>query len=261
MKTQISGTEIAYDDVGSGSALLWLHGYPLNRSLWASQVAALGGWRHIVPDLRGFGETPASDKPCSMDTFADDAAALLDKLGIERAVVAGLSMGGYIAMAFARRHGRRMQALVLADTKAGADTSDAAAQRRKNAEKALAEGVGTVVDPMVEKLLSPSTLQAKPAVVTRLKEIMRSASPRGVASALVAMAERPDSTESLAKVSVPSLVIVGRDDTLTPPAESQRISSAIPGARLVEIPDAGHLPNLEQPDAFNSAVRTFLNSI
>jgi pimeloyl-ACP methyl ester carboxylesterase len=196
-----------------------------------------------------------------MDVYADDLAALLDVLKLDRAVIAGLSMGGYVAMAFARRHARRIAALILADTRAGADTPEAGAGRRQTADRVLREGVGVVAATMIEKLIAAATRSQRPALADDLNAIMLSNTPQGVAAALHALADRPDSLASLAAITAPTLVIVGEQDVLTPPAESEKIAAAVRGARLARIADAGHAPNLEQPAAFNDAVRSFLATL
>ncbi len=255
----IGSTRLSYDDQGTGTPILWIHGYPLNRTMWSPQIACLSvGMRHVSPDLRGFGQSDAPDEVYTMDRYADDLVAVLDDAGIDRAIIAGLSMGGYVAMAFARKHARRMSALILADTRATPDTPEAAKGRQQSAQKALTEGVAAVVEPMLTKLLCATTQREKPEVVSRVKAMMLGTRPAGVAGALQGMAQRPDSRPGLPDSRVPTLVLVGEEDAITPPAESEEITRLISGARLERIPDAGHMPNIEQPASFNAAVATFV---
>lgn len=217
--------------------------------------------RHIVPDLRGFGESDAPDGVYTMDLMADDMRGLLDSLKVERAVVVGLSMGGYIALSFALRYPERLGGLVLAGTRAGADAPDASKARLEIADRALREGVRPVVEPMVAKLISTSTATERPELVEELRRLLLSNRPRGVSGARRGMAARADSIPRLREIRVPTLILAGADDAIVPPAESRAMAAAITHATLVEIPHAGHPVNLEQPVAFNEAVRSFLKRL
>lgn len=262
MRAKINGIEMDYETSGQGVALLWIHGYPLSRAIWSRQVGELSGdARHIAPDLRGYGQSEAPAGVYAMELLADDMRALLDANNIKQAVVAGLSMGGYVALAFALKFPDRLAGLILSNTRAGADSPEAAKARNDNADRALREGVKPVVEPMLGKLFSAETAGAKPALVEELRRILFSASPNGVAGALRGMAVRPDVTAQLPSITAPTLIITATDDAVIPPAESQKMAAAIKGSTLVEIPDAGHLPNMEQPAAFNKAVRNFIGRI
>lgn len=259
MKTRINDINVAYEISGYGVPVLWVHGFPLTRNLWRPQVADLADCgRHIVPDLRGFGETDAPTGVYTMDGYAQDLSGLLDALEVRRAVVSGLSMGGYIALSFARLYPDRLLGLILADTRATADSAEVAQTRRDNAAKTLREGTKAVVDGMFPKLLAPATLARQPDIVRMVRAMLQAARPQGVAGALGGMADRADSTPYLKDIMAPTLIIVGEEDAITPPKDSQQMAQSIPGSHLVEIAQAGHLSNLEQPDAFNRAVRTFL---
>jgi 3-oxoadipate enol-lactonase len=260
MKTAtINGIAMAYYDVGAGQPLLLIHAFPLSSAMWDRQIAALAEeYRVIAPDLRGFGASAPGDNATSMDQYADDLAGLLEHLGLERVAVAGLSMGGYISFAFLRRYSARVSALILADTRAGPDGEEAKQGREKSAQLAEEQGPGAIADQMLPKLLSPSASDELRAEVRR---IIEANDRRGIAAALRAMAARPDSTALLPTIDVPTLVIVGGEDTLTPPSEAQAMHAAIPGSRLLEIPGAAHLSNIEAPQAFNTAVAQLLKPI
>jgi pimeloyl-ACP methyl ester carboxylesterase len=195
-----------------------------------------------------------------MERIADDGAALLDHLGVAKAVVGGCSMGGYAALAFVRRHPQRLGGLVLQDTRAGADTEEGKAGRAALAAKVLAEGSAAAASAFLPKLLGETTHRERAALVASLRERILASSPQAIADALHGLAARADSRPMLAEVGVPTLVLVGAEDVLTPPAESEAMAAAIAGARLEVVPRAGHLANLERPDAVNAALRAFLSS-
>lgn len=252
---------LAHADVGRGLPVVLLHAFPLNRTMWEPQIAALfGECRCIAPDLRGFGDSPRSG-PYSMDRYADDVVALLDALQIDRAVVGGLSMGGYIALALWRRHRNRIRALVLADTRSGADNDEGKQKRGELIALAQSEGSAAVADRQVTGLLGKSTREKQPELVDRIRSIMAGESPDGIVGALEAMRNRTDSTPLLAGIDVPTLIVVGDEDVLTPPKEARVMHAAIRGSRLEVIPGAGHLSNLERPAAFNAALSDFVGSL
>lgn len=252
------GVEIGYDDVGSGMPVAFIHGFPHNRTLWAPQVSALvDRARCIAPDLRGFGES-SRNGPFTIDQFADDVALLLRCVGIERAVLVGLSMGGYIALAFWRRHRAMVRALVLADTRAGADGDDARAKRLALMELARARGSGAVADGQIVGMIGKSTRDKRPALIDEVHRMLASASVDGIVGALEAMLGRVDSTPTLGTITVPTLVIVGSEDVLTPVKEAEILHDAIRGSRLEVIDQAGHVSNMERPAAFNHVLSEFL---
>ena len=257
----VEGAELAYDDVGTGLPVLWIHGFPLHREFWAPQTNALLDYsRCIAPDLRGFGESTVSP-PWTMDQFADDLVALLDTVGVRQAVIAGLSMGGYVAFAMWRRHRERVRALVLADTRAGADSEEGRRKRRDTIALAREEGSGAVADAMVTGLVGRTTRERHPQVVQHLRQILAAAPVEGIVGASEAMIARPDSTSTLATIAVPTLIVVGEEDVLTPPSESRLMHGAIRGSRLETIARAGHASSFERPAAFNHVVGEFLASL
>jgi pimeloyl-ACP methyl ester carboxylesterase len=254
-------TELAYEEAGTGGhTLLLVHGFPLTSKMWAPQIAALSsGWRVIAPDLPGFGRTPPGAR--SVDDYAAALHELLDRLGVDRAVVAGFSMGGYIAFAFQRRYAARVRGLILIDTKADADTDEGRNGRHAMAERARAEGKGVVIDAMLPRLVSDSTLSGRPDVVQQVLDVAAGATVDGIVNALEAMAARPSSVDDLPGIVAPALILVGKEDVITPPADAEKMADAIPDAKLVVIPDAGHTTPLEQPDAVNAAMREFLATV
>ncbi|MDQ1694946.1 MAG: hypothetical protein QOJ03_299 [Frankiaceae bacterium] len=252
--------ELHHRDAGEGLPLVLLHAFPLSSAMWLAQREALTDiCRVITPDQRGFGGSPLGDDEPSLDVAADDVAALLDAKGLDRAVIGGLSMGGYVAMAFLRRHADRVQALVLADTKAGADPEPARQNRERIALAVTQDPASTVlVDDVLPTLLGETTVQHRPHVVGRTKAFVQAAPAAAVAWAQRAMAARPDSLDALRSVAVPTLVIVGSEDRLAPPAEAETIAASVPGSRLEVLDRAGHLTAVEVPEEFNAVLRAFL---
>jgi pimeloyl-ACP methyl ester carboxylesterase len=249
----VAGAKLHYRMAGSGAdAVLLLHAFPLHSGMWARQLEELGKrWRVVAPDYRGLGQSGGAAGASTMELLAGDVLALLDGLGVQRAAVAGLSMGGYLAFELYRRRPSLFRALALCDTKAGADSDEARATREKFAASALEKGLGWVADEMTPKLLRPGP---DPAVVQEVRALVAGCTPEGVAAAQRGMARRPDSTALLPGIACPTLVVVGDDDGLTPPAEAEKMARAIPGARLERLPRAGHLSNLESPEAFTRAL-------
>ncbi len=256
MEQTINGVRLFYEDRGVGLPVLLVHAFPLSGALWQAQLDELSKtYRVIVPDMRGFGRSDAPPGPYPMETYADDLAHLLDALGLEQVVLGGVSMGGYTAFAFVRHHAARLSGLILADTRATADTDAVKATRETNAQMVEQQGSGTMADMMVPKLLSPA---ASPDLQSHVRRIIEDNPPQGIAGALRGMALRPDSTDLLAGITVPTLVIVGAQDTLTTPEDMRGLHQSIAGSRMVEIPDAGHAACLENPTDFNAALRAFL---
>jgi 3-oxoadipate enol-lactonase len=259
-RIQINNLQISYTDTGSGRPLVLIHGYPFNRSLWADQILVLSNsYRIIAPDLRGFGESEASQEPSTMNLLAADVAQLMDHLKIPRATIGGLSMGGYVALAFYKQFASRVRALILADTRAQADTEEAKETRAQQAEKALSDGMAGIADAMLPKLLTPETVSKHPEIVKRVRDMMLKTKPEGAAAALRGMAERDDQTELLPKISVPTLILVGAEDAITPVADSEKMHHAIAGSSLVVLDHAGHVSNLERTQQFNDALLHFLS--
>jgi len=261
VRHDVGDVTLAVDSRGDGPALLLVHGYPLDRTLWAHQVATLAGWRRVAPDLRGAGASDAPEGGYSMAAYADDLARLLDRLRIERVVVAGLSMGGYVAFEMWRRHRQRVMGLVLVDTRAEADSADARRRREEMITVARTKGAPAIAERMLPQLLGRSTRQAQPHVVEQVREMICRTPVAGLVGALGAMRDRPDSTGLLASIDVPALVIVGEEDELTPPPLARAMAAAIPGAAITAVPGAGHLSPLEEPTAVTRVMAAFLEAI
>lgn len=264
MKILVNNTYLGYDDHGIGLPILFLPAFPLNRSMWQGELMTLLSderYRLVALDWRGFGESDITNPISTMELFASDLAGLMDSLGIQQAVLCGLSMGGYAAFAFLRKYPQRVSGLILADTRPGADTPEARANRENVARIAESQGTGAIAELQVPRVLSDYTRQHHPEVVIRVRQMIESATVQGIAAASRGMGQRADSTDLLARISCPTIVIVGEQDALTPPNVAQEYAAQIPGAQLTVISNAGHLSNLEQPEAFLQAVRGFLGSI
>jgi pimeloyl-ACP methyl ester carboxylesterase len=258
MKAQVNGITVAYNDQGIGLPIVFLHAFPLNRTMWATQERALASqFRIITIDLRGHGESDAPLWRYTLDQAADDVCALLDQLSIRQALFVGLSMGGYILLAFYRKYADRMQGMVLADTKAQADTAEGKNGRFQMAQIAYKQGPSAIADIMIPKLLSPATIRTRPEIVEQVRAMIEGNQISGIAGDLMAMAERPDSVPRLDQIACPVQIIVGELDQATPPSDAALMAEKIPNARLAVIPNAAHLTNLEQSDAFNRTVGSF----
>jgi pimeloyl-ACP methyl ester carboxylesterase len=249
-----------YEDMGKGLPVVLLHAFPFDRTMWKPQARPLAeaGFRMLAPDLPEFGETTPGSEVFTIERSADVIADFLDEIAVEKAVVGGVSMGGYIAMAFARRHPLRLSALILADTKAPPDDADAKANRDRLIADVKIGGPTAAADALLPKLFSPGTRDRRPEVIEEARSIILRQRAAAIIAALYALRDRPDAVPMLASVSVPTLVLVGEDDVVTPPAAAEQLARDIPGAEITLIPDAGHLSNLENPQAFNSAVIGFL---
>jgi 3-oxoadipate enol-lactonase len=262
MRSRVAGTDLEYDVRGKGPAVLFLHAFPLGLAMWDAQAQRLEATHQVVRfDNRGFGGSPAGDGQLSMERIADDAAALLDHLGISKAVVCGCSMGGYAAFAMLRRHADRLKGLVLQDTRAGADTDEARKNRALLAERVLKEGPQVAADAFLPRLAGETTHKERPQVVARIREMILANPARGIANALIGLGARADSTQTLREIRVPTLVVCGAEDALTPPAESEALHKGIAESRLAIVPKAGHLSNMENPEAFGATLVDFLAEI
>jgi len=245
-----------YREAGQGSdVLVLLHAFPLHSGMWEPQLRSLAPrFRVIAPDWRGLGQSGPAPAAATMELLAGDVVHLLRARGIQRAVFAGLSMGGYVALALYRKAPELFRGLALCDTKATPDTVEAATARETFAQNALSKGTGWVADDFAPKLLRPTST---PEVTRTVRGLIESNAPEGVAAAQRGMALRPDSVPTLRTISCPAVVIFGAEDRITPFGEAQRMAQGIPGARIETIPAAGHLPNLENQPAFDAALLRF----
>lgn len=260
-RATVRSVQLYTRSAGSGLPVVLLHAFPLSSAMWLAQREGLAGaCRVITPDLRGFGGSRLGDDEPSIELMADDVARTLDAEGIDRAVVGGLSMGGYVTMAFCRRHPDRVLAVILASTKASPDPEPARANRERIARAVLGGGSEVLLKEVLPALVGPTTRQRRAMVLGRVKGLVQAAPPKAVAWAQRAMAARPDSFDTLAALKVPALVLVGEEDELTPAADGEAMAEAVPDGRMEVIPAAGHLTAVEQPEAFNAAVTRFLSS-
>lgn len=259
----VRGHKLAYVDEGQGSAVLLLHGYPFDKSMWNEQVAAISvaGFRAIAPDLRGLGETKCTSEIAMMEEMARDAAALLDELNIERTIVCGLSMGGYVAFDFVHLFPARVKGLLLAGTRAQADNEPEKAAREQQIQTMLRSGMVVISIATLPKLLAARTRSEKPDMVKRVRNMIVNSDPNGAAAAQRGMAARRDYVADLSKISMPTLIVVGREDSIRPVANAEFMHQRISGSRLKIIDEAAHMTNMEQAGEFNRLLIEFLNLI
>ncbi len=263
MNAASRNVNLEWREAGSGKPLILLHAFPLNSAMWGKQLAGPPpGWRLIAPDLRGFGGSPdADDAVYTMDLMAGDVLALMDRLQLRSPVICGISMGGYVALEMWRQHPDRVRALILADTRAGPDSPEAARARERLAQRVEKEGIDVVIETMLPKLLSTTTRYHNKGIVSAVAAMMKEAGPGAIARTLRGMAARRDSEPLLRTISVPGLVVVGAEDVITGRGQSEFLARSIPGAWLETIDDAGHLPPMERADEFNRVVKTFLSRL
>lgn len=261
---EVDGVRLHYLDAGRGDPpLVLLHAFPLHAGMWAPQIEHLSPtWRVIAPDLLGFGGSGAPDSMYrhTMAGYADLVAGLLDRLGLRRVVLGGLSMGGYVAFAFLRQYPERASGLILADTRAAADTAEVFERRTDQQDQVARTGTSALIETLLAGLLGDETRANRPALVEQVRGLMAN-TPAGFIGALEAMKHRPDATGDLAALALPTLIIVGEDDSLSPPEVARALQAGIPQAELAVLPHAGHLSNLEAAEGFNAAVSGFLSKL
>ena len=257
----LDGVDFFYEDRGKGPPLLLLHGFPLTHAMWSAQIADLASTcRVIAPDLRGFGKSK-SDTPLTIDTLAADVHALLKSIGALPCVVAGLSMGGYVALAFARQFAGDLKGLMLIDTRADGDSPQARESRNKNIDLVREKGPKAIADAMIPRLLAPGADEGRPELARSLRKMIEASPATTIEHALVALRDRPDYTPLLAKIKVPTLVIVGDGDQITPVDIAEGMHKAIPGAKLTIVRGAGHMTPIEQPAQVSQAMRQFVGML
>ncbi len=249
-------------DAGQGQPLVLLHGFPLDHTMWTPQIARFSVTHRVVAiDLRGFGQSPPRAGVATMSEMAADVAAVIEALELGRVVLCGLSMGGYVAFAFQEQRRDLLRGLILCDTRAVADAPEAAKARRVTAERVLKEGTSFLADSMLPKLFAEKTALTHPELVDNTRQVIERANREGVAAAARGMADRKDFTQDLAMIEVPTLVIVGESDAISPAAEMTSIAHRLPRAELRVIPNAGHMAPLENPASVNGAIEEFLNQL
>jgi 3-oxoadipate enol-lactonase len=263
MKVNINGIELAYDDNSAGPPIILLHGFPLNRRMWRPQEKALvgAGYRLITPDLRGFGESDAPEGPYTMSAFADDAVGLMDHLAIKQAVVGGMSMGGYVLLNLLERYPERIIAACFITTRSGTDDEGGKARRLALAEEVAKTGSFAVADTFRSVLFATETIRTKPELINEVYSWMKAMDTNGLTGALLAMRERKDYSHILGSFKLPALVIGAEQDRAVPLDTIREFVTGLPNGTLCLIPDAGHMVNMEQPEAFNSCLLDFLRKI
>ena len=261
MTDRTSGGTISYREFGDGPPIVLLHAFPLDSRMFEPQAEALAGsHRLITPDYPGFGRSPRSPAQPDMRYYAEGVRGLLDRLDLERAVLGGVSMGGYVVFECLRMFPERISGLILANTRPEPDSEEIRENRREMARRVASDGVGVLIELQMERLLAPETLENDERVVEKVRAMILESNPNGVVAALGAMRERPDSTPLLAKIEVPTLVIGGEEDGISSPEVMGAMADKIADSRHVTLPGAGHLANLEAPEGFNAALREFLES-
>lgn len=260
MKAEINGINISYSEEGEGEPVIFIHAFPLGQAMWEAQVEAIKDrYRAITIDLRGFGNSDAPEGVYEMSQMAADVRELMRRLSIDSATLAGISMGGYVSFAFYRAYPEAVRAMILADTRASADTEEGRERREKSAEKAEREGARAIADDMIPMFFTDATIEQRADTVQRTRSIIEANSPLAIAAAQRGMATRFDSNDLLSKMNFPVLVIVGSEDKLTPVKDAKAMRDAIPGAELRIIEGASHISNMERAEEFNAALRDFLD--
>lgn len=267
MEGFLDSLKISYSDnqritPATKSGVIFIHGFPLNRSSWASQIKSLDATQRVIAyDQRGHGGSPASAIPYLFESLVDDLFGLLDHLQLDRAILCGLSMGGYVALRAMERDPNRFKALILSDTKSEGDPDTARLNRAKDVAMITKDGVRTYASVFARRCLTPETVSGQPTLVKEVEDIIAKNAPAAMQATLVALATRTDTTESLSKIRVPTLILVGEKDAVTPPAAAKNLHDRIQGSQLVTIPNSAHFSNLENPSAFNAALTSFLSTL
>lgn len=263
-KVSLNGAEMAFEEMGSGPrTLLLIHGHPFDRTMWRPQFAPIArlGWRLVVPDLRGYGASGGATDKTTLDVFARDLIALLDHLGIDRAVAGGLSMGGQIVMELCRLYPERVAGILLAATFPQAETPPGRQLRLATAERLLREGMDAYAEELLPKMLATDSIDEAPEVARHVLGMMKDTPPAAAAAALRGRAERPDYSAVLRSLDLPALIVIGDEDAFTTRQDADRMHALLKGSRLLRLAGVGHMPNLERPEAFNAALADFLGQI
>ncbi len=256
----LNNFELSYDDIGEGAVpIVFLHGYPFDKTMWHLQLDFLkSSHRVIACDIRGFGKSTDEESPLSMDLFSDDLIQFMDKLNIDQAILCGLSMGGYIALNAMKKFPTRFEALILCDTQCIADTPEGKEKRYKTIEKIEIDGAEKFNEDFIKKIFHKDSLTNKKEILAQLKTVVFANSKQIIVHGLVALAERSETCSTLKEITIPTLIICGREDEVTPLAQSEFMNATIKGSILKVIDNAGHVSNLEQPNVFNQHLLDFL---
>lgn len=261
MRIKLNDVHINYVERGlpQGLPVVFIHGFPFNHSMWEPQMLALPNeYRAIAFDVRGHGDSDVADGIYSIEFFVDDLIALLDHLVLNQVVVCGLSMGGYIALRAIERHPERFKGVILCDTRSEADSNEGKVKRSASIKAVKTNGVKAFVEGFLKAVFAPQTFQSNPTAIETVRKMMEANSPLGICGTLLALAARTDTTASLSAIKVPTLILVGEHDTLTPVLASQAMHEKVAGSELVVIPNAAHMSNIENPEVFNTALLKFL---
>ena len=255
-----NGTSICYNDLGEGTLpLIFFHGFPFNKSSWDPQMNQLKKAHRVLSfDLRGYGKSETGSERFSMDLFADDLVAFMDALKIEQAIVCGLSMGGYILLNALNRYASRFAAVVFADTQCIADTPEGREKRHQTAAQVAKDGMNGFTEGFIGNIFSPKTLDARKDIVEGMRQMVNAARPAVVVKTLMALGEREETCSTLGDIKVPTLILCGEDDKITPPTQADKLHKGIAGSELNIIENAGHVSNIEQAEVFNSHVESFI---
>lgn len=263
LQIEVNGIILCYDDWGIGEVpIIFIHGFPFDKSIWDLQVENLKSCnRVIVFDIRGFGKSSSDHRQPSMDLFADDLIQFMDALQIKKAIVGGLSMGGYIVLNAIKRFPQRFKAIILSDTQCIADSSEGREKRQKTIEHINTYGLSSFTESFVKNIFSPFSILHQNEAVEKIRHIILATPVRIVTSTIATLAHREETCSILAKIVVPTLVICGKEDVVTPPAQSEMIACNIAGSVLHLIDNAGHLSNIEQPKIFNQHLKNFVSDL
>jgi 3-oxoadipate enol-lactonase len=261
VKASLNAISINYVERGpkDGLPLVFIHGFPFSLEMWEPQARAFSEkYRTLAYDLRGHGSSDAGDGQYTIDFFVDDLLALLDRLGIEKAVLCGLSMGGYITLRTVERSPERVKGIILCNTRSESDSNEAKTRRSNTIKTVKTRGVEEFAEDFVKSIFSKVTVQSRPEIVEKIKRIILKTSPLGICGTQLALSSRTDSTPMLISINVPVLILVGEHDILTPPSAAQALHEKIAGSELHVIPGAAHMSNLENTEMFNALVEAFL---
>lgn len=264
MRALINNSHLFYTEEGpaNGLPVVFLHGFPFNHTMWLDQLRAIKGFCHAVAyDIKGHGMSDVGDGQYSVEAHVDDLLALLDALHIERTVIVGLSMGGYISLRALERNPERFLAAVLCDTKSEADTDKGREGRFAGVKTVKREGSAVFADNFVKAIFSEASFSRKPEAVKKIHQIIESTPPLSIAGTLLALASRTDTTASLERLQIPTLILVGENDTVTPVDAARRMHERIKGSEIHVIPGASHMSNLENPEVFNEKLVSFLRRV